>query len=93
MAGASRSIVINAPVEKVFDIVTNYERYAEFLEIYPSVASRVPQWMVASYLGVTPETVSRIRRKFAGRATSTSRGVKHRFCRPTRQHQHPPQNR
>ncbi len=31
MAGASRSIVINAPVEKVFDVITNYERYADFL--------------------------------------------------------------
>ncbi|XXF80746.1 SRPBCC family protein [Myxococcaceae bacterium GXIMD 01537] len=31
MAGAQRSIVINAPVEKVFDTITNYERYAEFL--------------------------------------------------------------
>lgn len=31
MAGATRTITINAPVEKVFDIVTNYERYADFL--------------------------------------------------------------
>lgn len=31
MAGATRTIVINAPVEKVFDVVTNYERYSEFL--------------------------------------------------------------
>ncbi|NOJ91577.1 SRPBCC family protein [Corallococcus sp. CA049B] len=31
MAGATRTITINAPVEKVFDIVTNYDRYAEFL--------------------------------------------------------------
>ncbi|MBN9686016.1 MULTISPECIES: type II toxin-antitoxin system RatA family toxin [unclassified Corallococcus] len=31
MAGATRTITINAPVEKVFDIITNYDRYAEFL--------------------------------------------------------------
>ncbi|HSP79970.1 MAG TPA: SRPBCC family protein [Myxococcaceae bacterium] len=31
MAGATRSIIINAPPEKVFDIITNYDRYAEFL--------------------------------------------------------------
>ena len=31
MAGATRSIVINAPVEKVFDVITNYDKYAEFL--------------------------------------------------------------
>jgi ribosome-associated toxin RatA of RatAB toxin-antitoxin module len=31
MAGATRSIVINAPVEKVFDVIIQYERYGEFL--------------------------------------------------------------
>jgi ribosome-associated toxin RatA of RatAB toxin-antitoxin module len=31
MPGATRTIVINAPVEKVFDIITQYERYPEFL--------------------------------------------------------------
>ena len=46
---------------------TAEERYAAFLKTYPSIASRVPQWMLASYLGVTPETLSRIRRSLAGR--------------------------
>jgi CRP-like cAMP-binding protein len=41
---------------------TAEERYTEFVEMYPSIALRVPQWMLASYLGVTPETVSRIRK-------------------------------
>jgi CRP-like cAMP-binding protein len=41
---------------------TAEERYLEFVETYPSIALRVPQWMLASYLGVTPETVSRIRK-------------------------------
>ena len=31
MAGATRSIVINAPPDKVFDVITNYERYGDFL--------------------------------------------------------------
>ncbi len=31
MAGATRSIVISAPMEKVFSIITDYERYPEFL--------------------------------------------------------------
>jgi CRP-like cAMP-binding protein len=43
------------------------ERYLEFLRVYPSIVLRVPQSMLASYLGVTPETVSRIRRKLARR--------------------------
>jgi len=43
------------------------ERYEEFLQTYPSLATRVPQHMLASYLGVSPETISRIRRKLASR--------------------------
>lgn len=41
------------------------ERYLDFLKIYPSIATRVPQWMVASYLGLSPETISRIRKKLS----------------------------
>src|SRR4029453_7218412 len=41
------------------------ERYLDFLATYPSIATRVPQWMVASYLGVSPETISRIRKKLS----------------------------
>jgi CRP-like cAMP-binding protein len=41
------------------------ERYLEFLETYPTIAQRVPQFMLASYLGVTPETLSRIRKNLA----------------------------
>jgi CRP-like cAMP-binding protein len=42
---------------------TAEERYNDFLETYPSIAQRVPQHMLASYLGITPETVSRIRKQ------------------------------
>jgi CRP-like cAMP-binding protein len=38
------------------------ERYNDFLKTYPTIASRVPQHMLASYLGITPETLSRIRK-------------------------------
>src|SRR5262249_54616316 len=41
------------------------ERYLEFLRVYPSIALRVPQSMLASYLGMTPETVSRIRKNLS----------------------------
>lgn len=43
------------------------ERYLEFIRVYPSIALRVPQSMLASYLGVTPETVSRIRKNLSRR--------------------------
>jgi CRP-like cAMP-binding protein len=38
------------------------ERYADFAARHPRLAERVPQRMLASYLGMTPETLSRIRR-------------------------------
>jgi CRP/FNR family transcriptional regulator, anaerobic regulatory protein len=41
------------------------ERYLEFLRVYPSIAQRVPQNMLASYLGMTPETLSRIRKNLS----------------------------
>jgi len=41
------------------------ERYLEFLRDYPTIAFRVPQSMLASYLGMTPETVSRIRKNLS----------------------------
>jgi CRP-like cAMP-binding protein len=43
------------------------ERYLEFLETYPSIVQRVPQAMLASYLGMTPETLSRIRKNLSRR--------------------------
>jgi CRP-like cAMP-binding protein len=42
---------------------TAEERYNDFMETYSSIARRVPQHMLASYLGITPETVSRIRKQ------------------------------
>jgi len=38
------------------------ERYADFIARQPALAARVPQRMLASYLGIAPETLSRIRR-------------------------------
>jgi CRP-like cAMP-binding protein len=46
------------------------DRYLEFLRVYPPIAGRVPQFMLASYLGITPETVSRIRKNLSRRKSS-----------------------
>ncbi len=43
------------------------ERYTNFTTTYPDIAQRVPQHMIASYLGLTPETLSRVRKKMASR--------------------------
>ena len=41
------------------------ERYLQFREQYPSIEQRVPQYMVASYLGITKEFLSKIRTQLA----------------------------
>ena len=37
------------------------QRYTEFLEQYPNLAMRLPNAQIASYLGVTPEFLSKVR--------------------------------
>lgn len=41
---------------------TALERYEDFVSTYPEILARVPQKMIASYLGVAPETLSSIKR-------------------------------
>jgi CRP-like cAMP-binding protein len=38
------------------------ERYTHFIQTYPELPNRVPQHMIASYLGITPQALSTIRR-------------------------------
>lgn len=46
---------------------TAEKRYLSFIEMYPDLLLRVPQWMIASYLGITPESLSRVRKELAHR--------------------------
>ncbi|KLT70507.1 MULTISPECIES: Crp/Fnr family transcriptional regulator [Flavobacterium] len=46
---------------------TAYERYEFFLEQYPKLSMRLPNTQIASYLGVTPEFLSKIRNDRAGK--------------------------
>jgi CRP-like cAMP-binding protein len=43
-------------------ILTAEEKYIKMLSVYPDITQRVPQHMIASYLGLTPETLSRVRK-------------------------------
>jgi len=46
---------------------TAEERYVNFMNNFPGCLNRVPQHMIASYLGITRETLSRIRGNLAMR--------------------------
>jgi len=45
--------------------MTAEQRYIELLERYPNIVKRVPQKYVASYLGFTPEFLSKIRKNIS----------------------------
>lgn len=40
---------------------TAAERYQHFMDTYPELPNRVPQRLIASYLGITPEALSKIK--------------------------------
>ena len=44
---------------------TAKERYIEFTETYPTLVQRLPLKLIASYIGITPEYLSDLRRKIA----------------------------
>ncbi len=44
---------------------TAEDRYQSFLEIYPHLINRLSQVQIASYLGITPEFLSRLRKRIS----------------------------
>jgi CRP-like cAMP-binding protein len=46
---------------------TAEEKYKNFIQLYPNIVQRVPQHNIASFLGITPESLSRIRKQIAER--------------------------
>lgn len=46
---------------------TAEEKYTKLINNFPGCIQRVPQHMIASFLGITPETLSRIRSQMAAR--------------------------
>ncbi|WP_342083581.1 Crp/Fnr family transcriptional regulator [Dyadobacter sp. OTU695] len=69
--------MINAILQKSFLVAQNRihtflsltaeEKYLSLLEKFPHLNMRVPQSMIASYLGITAETLSRVRKQIAQR--------------------------
>lgn len=41
------------------------ERYRSFIRDYKDIAQRIPQYMIASFVGVQPPSLSRMRRRFS----------------------------
>ncbi|MBO9199388.1 MULTISPECIES: Crp/Fnr family transcriptional regulator [Niastella] len=54
---------LNASQERINSTIslTAEEKYLHFINTFPLLANRVPRHMIASYLGITPETLSRIK--------------------------------
>lgn len=58
---------LNALHLRVINYLTHFaeDKYKMFVSVYPDIVQRVPQHMIAAYLGIKPETLSRNRKKIA----------------------------
>ncbi len=54
-------------VERIYSLQHNtaQQRYMQLLQMYPNLVNSVPHHYIASYLGITPESLSRIRKELA----------------------------
>jgi len=55
-------------LEAIADITSFYvdtpeQRYLKFLARYPNLNQRIPQYLIASYIKVKPQSLSRIRKR------------------------------
>ncbi|MBO9727754.1 MAG: Crp/Fnr family transcriptional regulator [Chitinophaga sp.] len=65
-----RLIIESVFVESLKQVASLYaatpeERYQEFFEKFSRLQHRIPQYMIASYIGVKPQSLSRIRARIA----------------------------
>ena len=51
---------------------TAEERYLTFVESYPQLVNRIPQTQIASYIGITPEFLSKIRKNLSQKSSAKS---------------------
>lgn len=50
---------------KYFYDYSKEENYRQFVSLFPAFVKRIPQYMLASYLGITPEYLSELRKKIS----------------------------
>jgi CRP-like cAMP-binding protein len=64
--------------DRIVDLLaaTGEERYLRFIGTYPGLVQRLPQKLIASYLGLTPESLSRIRKGIAKGGSGKRSGVR-----------------
>jgi len=65
-------IIENKYIELQFRLLQNLsnnaqQRYLNFIESYPAIARRLPNTQIASYLGITPEFLSKIRKELSSK--------------------------
>lgn len=60
-----KSFIVSQNRIHTFISLSAEDKYLNFLQKFPHLPMRVPQGMIASYLGITPETLSRIRNQTA----------------------------
>ncbi len=58
-----KAFIIKESREREFLLLDAEERYFKFKERFPVLENRIKQHIVASYLGIAPESLSRIRKK------------------------------
>ncbi|MCG8634160.1 MAG: Crp/Fnr family transcriptional regulator [Desulfobacterales bacterium] len=63
LALVEKGFCIKEARERAFLLDSAEERYREFLAAFPGLDRRVRQHMIASYLGITPVALSRIRKR------------------------------
>lgn len=56
LGSLQRRIILN-------NVLNAEQRYLDFLNNYPKIADKAPNYLIASYLGITAEFLSRVRKK------------------------------
>jgi len=57
----------SASLRRISDLIGTLaeDRYLKFIDTYPEIVQRIPQNQIASYLGITPQSLSRIRKELS----------------------------